>query len=80
MRSGWTRRKATAQVTFAPPDARAATERDNSGAVFLGGLAASGLVLTLLVGYVLRQRRPAGRPGILRTWLPPPPFRRASEK
>ncbi|XTZ16514.1 hypothetical protein ACQSSU_03750 [Micromonospora echinospora] len=78
--SGWTKRAATARVTFTPPGAtKPASDSDNSGTVFVGGLATSALVLALLVGYARRQRRLTNQPTTRRAWLPGPPFRRASD-
>ncbi|MDG4789512.1 hypothetical protein O7626_26920 [Micromonospora sp. WMMD1102] len=80
LRSGWTRRSATGQVSFAPGTAAPAAATDHTGSIFLGGLATSVLVLALFAGYAVRQRRHAGQPGSLRVLLPAPPFRRTSAK
>ncbi|TDC33227.1 hypothetical protein [Micromonospora sp. KC213] len=60
--SGWTRRTATGRVTFTPPGAAPPTQANNSKSILIGGLAASGLVLTLLLGYTTRQRLRARQP------------------
>ncbi|WP_157548030.1 hypothetical protein [Micromonospora sp. ATCC 39149] len=78
--SGWTKRSATARVTFAPPGVtKPASDSDHSHIILVGGLATSALVLALLVGYARRQRRLTNQPVILRAWLPTPPFNRASD-
>ncbi|AVT36550.1 hypothetical protein C6W10_08745 [Plantactinospora sp. BB1] len=59
--SGWTRRTATGQVTFTRPGA-VAKPADRSRTVLLAGLAGSAIVLALLVGYAVHQRRRADRP------------------
>ncbi|MEH1098695.1 hypothetical protein [Micromonospora sp. CPCC 205561] len=78
--SGWTRRNATARVTFTLPGATNPTsDGDGSGAVLVGGLATSALVLVLLVSYARRQRRLGNRPSTLRSWFPTSPLNRASD-
>ncbi|MGX7676765.1 hypothetical protein [Plantactinospora sp. DSM 117369] len=81
LHSGWTRRTATAQVTFTPPTAsRSDAGSDNTLSVLFGGLATSTLVLALFAGYAIYQRRHGNRSSTLRTWLPTPPFRKAPGK
>ncbi|MEQ4300918.1 hypothetical protein ABNF97_05905 [Plantactinospora sp. B6F1] len=64
--SGWTRRTATGQVSFTRPGA-VAKPADRSRTVLLAGMAGSVLVLALLAGFAVYQRRRADRPVALGT-------------